>query len=215
MTYRRVLAPLALLLLAAACAGTNMRDSWVAPNFQKASIKKVLVLGIASNTGIRRTYEDDFATTLEGRGYEAIPGYLWVPDATKLDKDAVVARMKEEGVTHVLVTRLVSTQKVEHHAPSSSNVVVTVGVSGYGPAYYGGWTTYYSTAYSDMNSAGYTTVDDVVTLETNLYDASRKPDDAIVWSGHSETWVDGPASGAEIKKVISAIVYRMRADRAL
>lgn len=211
MTYRRAVAALAVILLASACAGTNMRDSWVAPDFQKASVKKVLVLGIAANPGIRRSYEDKFAADLRGRGYEAIPGYLWVPDATKLDKDAVVARMKEEGVTHVLVTRLVSTQKVEHHEASASNVVVTVGVHGYGPGY-GSWSTYYTTGYGDTS---YTTVDDVVTLETNLYDAARKQDDELVWSGHSETWVDGPATESKIKSVISAIVYRMRADKVL
>jgi hypothetical protein len=63
-------------------------------------------------------------------------------------------------------------------------------------------------------SPGYTTVNDVVTLETNFYDAAKEKD-ALVYSGQSETWTDQAQSGSKIDSVISAVVYAMRQKRVL
>jgi len=194
------------------CAGTKIVASWVAPDHHKESVKKIFVLAVAANMSIRRSYEDEFAKRLKERGYEAIPGYLWAPDSIKLDKDALVARMHKEGVTHVLVTRLVSSKKIE--TQEQPTAVVSVGVSPYGPGWYGGWSTYYSVGYSSAVTETVTTMKDVVTLETNVYDTSRKEDDAIIWTGHSETWVDAPSSG-KVNEVISALIARMHEEKVL
>ena len=187
-----------LVLLAGAaalmvsCSSTKIVHSWAAPGATKATVKKVLVLGISSNPSLRRTYEDTFAVELEKLGYKTVSGYLWAPDAANLDRDAITAKIRAEGVTHVLVTRLVRAKDVEtYHAPT------TVGVSyGYGPGYYGGWGSYYSMGYGAVVEPGYTTVDTVVTLETNFYDASKEKD-ALVWSGESATWTDQAQTGVE------------------
>ena len=198
----------------AACSSTKMVHSWTAPGFTKATVKKVLVLGVSPNPLLRRLYEDAFAVELEKLGYKAVSGYLWAPDATNLDKDAIIARIKAENVTNVIVTRIVSTKEVAtYHAPTVT-VGVGYGYGGYGPAYYGSWSSYYSTGYAAVMDPGYTTVNDVVTLETNFYDAAREKD-ALVWSGESETWLDQTRSGKKVDGVISAIVYRMRASRVL
>jgi len=202
---------LAGTILAAACSTTKMVHSWSAPGFTKESVKKVLVLGISPNASLRRTYEDTFSVELEKMGYQAVSGYLWIPDATQLDREAIIARIKKENVTHVLVTRLVNTKDVEtYHAPT----VVGVGYGGYGPGYYGSWSSYYSVGYTTVMDPGYTTVDTVVTLETNLYDASREKD-ALVFSGESQTWTDQAQSGSKIDSVIYKLVYEMRAKRVL
>jgi len=92
-----------------------------------------------------------------------------------------------------------------YHAPT------TVGVSyGYGPGYYGGWSSYYSAGYGAVIEPGYTTVDTVVTLETNFYDASKEKD-ALIWSGESATWTDQAQTGSKINSVVHALVYDMRA----
>jgi hypothetical protein len=211
----RLLRPMGLagaaLILAGSCSATKVVHSWRAPGFDKAAIKKVLVLGVSPNPAIRRTYEDTFSVELEKLGYQAVSGFLWAPDATNIDRDAVVARIRAEHVTHVLVTRIVKVQEVaSYHAPTT----VGVGYGGYGPAYYGSWSSYYAVGYSTVVSPGYVTVDNVVELETNLYDAS-KTDDALVWSGQSQTWTDQAQSGSKIDDVISALVYQMRAQKVL
>ena len=203
------------LVLVASCASTNVTKSWTAPGFNKKSVKKVLVLGVSGNQLLRRLFEDTFAVELEKLGYQAVSGYLWAPDATNLDKDAIIARMKAENVTNVIVTRLVSLNEVvSYSGPTVAVGVGYGGYGGYGPAYYGSWSTYYATGYTAVVDPAYSTVNDVVTLETNLYDASREPD-ALVWSGTSETWTDQSRSGKKIGSGISAIVYRMRASRVL
>jgi hypothetical protein len=203
------IAAVAVALLAS-CSATKIVHSWSAPGFSKATVKKVLVLGVSPNPSLRRTYEDTFSVELEKLGYQAVSGYLWAPDASNLDRDAIVARIRKEGVTHVLVTRLVKAKDVEtYHAPT------TMGVSyGYGPGYYGGWSSYYSYGYGAVVSPGYTTVDTVVTLETNFYDASKEKD-ALVWSAESATWTDQAQSGSKIDSVVHALVYEMRAKGAI
>jgi hypothetical protein len=200
----------AAVALLASCSATKIVHSWSAPGFSKAGVKKVLVLGVSSNPALRRTYEDTFSVELEKLGYQAVSGYLWAPDAANLDRDAIVARIRKENVTHVLVTRLVKAKDVEtYHAPT------TVGVSyGYGPGYYGGWSSYYSYGYGAIVEPGYTTVDTVVTLETNFYDASKEKD-ALVWSAESATWTDQAQSGSKIDSVVHTLVYEMRAKGAI
>jgi hypothetical protein len=206
----------AAVLAAAALACTTRTEvvtSWAAPGANKATVKKVLVLGISKDNGIRRTYEDGFALKLGEMGYHAIPGYRWVPDAAQFNRDEVAARVKAEGVTHVLITRLVGTKTVT--TETAPTVVAGYGYAPYGPGWYGSWGTYYAGGYGAVVSPGYTTVNDVVTLETNFYDASKEADN-LVWTGQSETWIDqsGP-SQKKVGSVIGALVYEMKAKKVI
>jgi hypothetical protein len=207
---RRMALAGAAAILVAACAATKVVHSWSTPDFDKANVKKVLVLGISPNTALRRTFEDSFSVKLENLGYQAVSGYLWAPDATKLDRDAIMAKIREEHVTHVLVTRVLDTKEVVTYHPPTT---VAVGYGGY-PGYYGSWSSYYTVGYGVVMDPGYTTVNDVVTLETNFYDASKEKD-ALVYTGQSDTWTDQAQSGSKIDSVISAVVTEMRRKSVL
>jgi hypothetical protein len=90
-----------------------------------------------------------------------------------------------------------------------------VGYAPYGPRYYGGWGSYYSVGYSTMVSPGYVYTNDVVTLETNFYDAAKEQD-ALLWTGQTETTLSpSDAAGSKIASVIQAVVYNMRAKGVL
>jgi len=211
-SVRAAVAVAAAGVMLACAAKTQMVTSWAAPGANKQSVKRVLVLGISQDDSIRRTFEDDFVGKFLSLGYYAIPGYKWVPDASKFDKDALAARIKQEGITNVLVTRLVGKQTVV----TSTGPTVVAGYGGYapyGPGWYGGWGSYYSMGYSAaVVSPGYTTTNDVVTLETNFYDAAKETE-ALIWSGQSQTTID-PTAGdrqSRIASVINAVVYEMRA----
>lgn len=212
MTAARTLAAAILALALSGCTThTEMITSWAAPGASKANVKKILVLGISQDTSTRRTFEDDFAGKLKAKGYEAVPGYTWVPDAAKLDQAALAQQIKAEAVTHVLVTRLVGKKAVATEVPA------TVTYAPYGPGYYGSWGTYWSYGYGTVYSPGYTTVNDVVTLETNLYDATKPEKDSLVWSGQSETWTDPTPtpSKSKIDSVIDKILYEMRLKKVV
>jgi len=195
-----------------ACSATTMVTSWKAPGASKATVKKVLVLGVSNTDSLRRTYEDDFAAELSKLGYLAVASYNWAPDASHLDEGALAARIKAEGVTNVLVTRLVGKKEV---TTITAPTYAGVGYAPYGPRYYGGWGSYYSVGYTTMVSPGYAITNDVVTLETNFYDAS-KGTDALLWSGQTETTLSpSDAAGSKIASVIQAVVYNMRAKGVL
>jgi hypothetical protein len=211
-----VLVATAALVLGCA-AKTQMMTSWSAPGASKKNVKRVLVIGVSQDDSIRRTFEDDFVGRFLSLGYYAVPGYKWFPDASKFDKDAIAAKLKEEGFTNVLVTRLVGKNSVT----TTTGPTVVAGYGGYapyGPGWYGGWGSYYTMGYSTAYvSPGYTTTTDVVTLETNFYDATKEQD-ALLWSGQSQTNIDPTAGGqrqSTIDSVIGTVVYEMRAKNII
>jgi len=210
-TLRRFSLAMAAMALVSGCVSTKLVHTWAMPGFDKASVKKVLVFGVSPNIALRRSYEDSFSVELEKLGYQTVSGYLWAPDSAHFDRDAIIAKIKEKGVTHVVVTRLVDVKEVEtYHAPTT----VGVGYGGYGPGYYGSWSSYYSVGYSTVVSPGYTTVDKVVTLETNFYDA-EKAEKGLIWSGESATWTDQGQTESKVNEVIHALVYQMRAQKVI
>ncbi len=197
------------LALVASCASKKAATSWTATGFTKKSVRKVLVLGVSDNPLLRRLYEDTFAVELEKLGYETVSAYLWAPDAAKLDKDALLGRMKAEHVTSVVVARVVPWDDV-----SATRGPTVAADAVHGPAYYGSWSTYYETSYAAADDPADATGKAVVTLETNLYDASG-PKDALVWSGTSRIWTDRSRPEKKIGSRVSSIVSRMKSARVL
>lgn len=203
---------IALVSLAAAggCAPTTrMLTSWSAPDFRQGSVEKVLVLAVARDVSIRRSYEDTFVRTLEKHGYAAVPSYLWIPEMPKeLDKALIAQKVKENGVTHVLATRLVDQKTVRTYTPPS---YATVGVAPYYPGWYGSYYSYWSVGYSTVMTPGSVTEEQVVSLETNLYDASEEK---LIWTGITETWISSTPS-QNVDAVIDKVVYELRAKGIL
>ena len=208
----RALPTVALALGALACASsTKMLQSSTTPDFRQGSVKKVFVVGVARNELLRRIYEDSFVADLKKDKVEAEPGYKRIPDPDpkKIDKDAVAAGLRKDGFTHVLVTRLVSVEDRETYHPPST-MTVGVGFGGY-PGYYGGWYPYMSMSYGYVTSPGYTTVNTVVGLETNIYDLETQK---LVWTGLTQSWIDTSAE-KEIPKVIYAVLWDLRSKKVI
>jgi hypothetical protein len=200
---------LGFVLLGASCAPTTkMVTSWSAPDYQPGSVKKILVAGVARDASIRRVYEDRFVKKLKGLGYEAVASYLWVPDLSAVDKEAIKARVVQEGVTHVLATRLVDQKTVETYVPPTT---VATPVAPYYPTWYGSYYSYWSTGWSYSTSPGYVTQETVVSLETNLYNAG---DEALIWTGLTETWIwESPSDN--IEPVIQKTMTELRSKKIL
>ncbi len=201
-----VSAALALTALAACAPTVKMLSSWKAPTFQEGSVKKVLVLGIAPDSALRRQFEDVFAAEFRARKVDSVPGYPWFPEPRTVAKDAAAEKVKAEHVSHVVVTRIVDKKSVQEYHPP---VVMTAGV-GY-PGYYGSWGSYWSVGYSTAVSPGYISNKDVVCLETNVYEVATG---AMVWTGMTETWVEGEPH-QNVDAVIRRVVYELRQARII
>src|SRR5512139_3135624 len=91
-------------LLVACAPKTKLLSSWTAPDFRQGTVKKVFVIGVAPDSGMRRLFEETFVKSIEDMKYAAVPGYLWIPDPDPkvVDRDAIEKRLREEGFTHVL-----------------------------------------------------------------------------------------------------------------
>jgi hypothetical protein len=191
-------------LIAAGCAATtNFVSSWKEPTFQKGTVKKVFVIGAARDLSVRRRFEDAFSLKLWELNIDAVQSYKWFPelDPAKIDKDATATKLREQGFTHVLVSRLVDKKTVQTYVPPTT---VGMGVGPGYPGYYGGWYPYMSTVYT--TSPGYVTTDQVYSIETNFYQVDKE---AIAWSGLTETTVSSSTTG-NIEKFVGTIVYKMR-----
>jgi Domain of unknown function (DUF4136) len=209
---RAALVTIGLALGMLGCASsTKMLSSSTTPDFRPGSVKKVFVVGVAQNNSLRRVFEDSFVNDLKRDKYDGEASYTRIPDPDpkKIDKDAVAAALVKDGFTHVLVTRLVSVEDRETYVPPTT-MAVGVGYGGYG-GYYGGWYPYMSMSYGYVTSPGYTTVDRVVCLETNIYDLATQK---LIWTGQTETWVDKSAEDS-VRKVIYAVTWDLRAKKVI
>jgi len=200
---------LAVGAVAVACSSTSVKvvRSWVDPEMARGNVKKVFVIGVAENDTLRRAYEDTCVGFLKDLKYEAVPGYTLVGDPAQVDKDKVKAQLQQDGVTHVLVSRVVHREDVEEYHPPS---YMTVGYAGY-PGYYGGWNSYYAVGYSTVASPGYTSVKTVLSVESNLYDVNTEK---MVFTGLSQAYPGGDPA-ATVNKYIQSLLYEMRAKGAL
>ena len=162
-----------------ACASTTVDTVWKNDNYQ-AKLKKVLVIGVAKTPSGRRFFEDEFVRQLKTGGTNAIASYTVMPSDREISKDELLPIIGEQSIDSVLIARLVDKKTVETYVPGSS----------YAPpsSYYRGWHGHYSRSYGYMYSPGYTVTNEVVVIETNLYETK---DEQLIWSAISETFIEG------------------------
>ena len=192
-------------LILGCSSSTQFSASWTNPDYlDPTPPKSILVIGVAENQANRRMYEAALAQRLEEHGVTAYQSVMLLPTSEKLQKEDVVAAVKEKNIDAVLVTRVLDINRQKNYVPPSTTVYSAY--PGYGHAYYGSYYGYYHHSYSVVTSPGYTYTDVTVILETNLYDASNE---SIAWSGQSATFnpedvheVIGPTAKLIVNKLI-------------
>jgi hypothetical protein len=202
----RVVAALALLSLASCAANTELTSSWSDPGLGGKTFTNLVVVGVAKENTMRRTFEDDFVKDLQSRGIKAAASYTLAGEG-QLDKDAFEAKLKEIGADGVIVTRLVDQKTVQTYYPPTYSTMAAPS------AYYGGWYGYYSMGYTYESSPGYVANDQVYRLETNLYDVDAVK---LAWSGLTETTLmSGSAPDTEIQPLIATLVAAMEQKKVI
>jgi len=186
------------IMTSCATTSTKMKNVWRDNNYA-GKIKKVLVIGVIKRPGIKRIFELEMAKQLETRGIEAIAGNLVLPHDKKADKDLIVSRLKELNADGVLIASLISRKTVEQYIPGD----VYYGRAHYiPPPHYRGMHSYYSRSHGIVHSPGYTLKNEVVIVETNLFEAGSEQ---LVWSALSETFVEGD-SDKLIKSFVEVMI---------
>ena len=134
-------------MLMGCAANTQLTNVWTDPAFQTNSLKKLMVIGVAQNSGVRRTFEDQFAAALQQQGVGAVASYAAVGDGP-LDSASVVSALLQHGCDGVFLTRLIDKQTVDTYYPPTTTYVSAPS------SYYGGWYGYYSMGYAYTSSPG-------------------------------------------------------------
>jgi hypothetical protein len=117
--------------------------------------------------------------------------------------NSISSKMKDLGIDAVLITRLVDKKTVDTYVPGRTHYAP--------PAYYGNWSGYYRASYGAAYEPGYTVRDEVVVLETNVYDVSTEK---LIWSAISETFVEG-SDEKLIKELIKLITDNLSKQNVL
>jgi hypothetical protein len=173
-------APLAVCILVVAavafggCASTSLVSQWKSPAFSGPPLKKVLVVGVSSQPGPRRIFEDEFSAALKAAGVSAVPSYTVIPQDGQAEQAVLDQAVKDVGAEGVLITRLVSREQKTEVTPGFYQPVPTMGMYGW---YSSAWVGYYEppTVYQY----------DVVTADTSVYSVNAG---TLLWSGTTETF---------------------------
>jgi hypothetical protein len=104
---------IACALLLAACASTTVDGTWTRAEFGGTRIDgPILVVGVARDETVRRTYEDDMVAKLAARGLTALRSYEGV--AGTLDRDShekLLAAARGAGARYLLSTAVIGRER--------------------------------------------------------------------------------------------------------
>ena len=124
----------------ASCASTQLVHQWSNPAYTSLSFKRVMVIGVTKQAGIRRTFEDEFVAQLKAAGVNATPSYLYIPQDGPVGEAVLKQALKEAGADAVMITRLVRVQKKTEIAPGYYPPDPAMAVH---PLYTTAWNDYY------------------------------------------------------------------------
>jgi hypothetical protein len=187
--------------VAVVSCGTSMKvtSSWKDPGYSGTPFQKILVVGLSRKETVRRTFESEFVTQLGKHGVSSVPSATTLPAGSEKDRELLKQTLVAGGYDGVIVTRLVDMTKETTYVPGTA----------YAPSpYYGGFYSYYYTAYPAVYDPGYLVESTIVQIETNLYDIRSEK---LVWSGISEV-VDPQADTQDIRSFSIMVGERMAKD---
>jgi hypothetical protein len=207
---RRAVATCALLagltLGPGGCASTRITAAWSDPAYPGPPFRRILVVGVTPESAVRRVFEDEFVRALQGAGVEAVASYTLLPE----DGPAALERLKDavehERADGVLVTRVVGVDRRTEYSPGYVTAAPGIAWSHSLYGYYGAaWAFYEPPVVREY---------EVVTLETNLWEARNPRDDGhLVWSVSTETFA--PEDTRKETEELATILIRELRQRGL
>jgi hypothetical protein len=181
-----------LAFLLGACApNTEVIDSWKDPNIGPQRYQKILGVFISQDASLRRAGEDQLAKRLPN----VVPSHSVLPEDATRDRDKARAWITQQGFDGVVIMRPVKVDKETTYVPGSSYVV---------PAGYGSMYGYWGTGWGYAYDPGYVRQDEVVMVETNVYNVS---DAKLVWASRTKSY--NPES---VRQLVDEIVDQTAAE---
>lgn len=191
---------LAFLALTTSCASTKTMHVWKDDQYNQR-LQKVLVIAVTEEEYMRDHFENVLAENLEARGVAAIPSNKIFPQSgAKLDREVIVAKVREMGIGNVLVGRSVSKREVSQLIPGGTYYVPV--------DYYNDWYGYYRDSFVAVGGA-YDA--EFFNFVTNVYDARSEK---LIWSYLAQIKVEGSKQGA-INPFIDVLMKQLQDNKLL
>jgi hypothetical protein len=191
---------LIVCLVLAACASTKLVNQWSNPAYTALSIKKVMVIGVARQSSIRRSFEDEFVNQLKAVGVDAVPGYQYIQEEGQVGEERLRQAVAQAKTDAVIITRLVKREEKTQVTPGFYQPPAGLGFYGW---YSAGWVGYYEPPRVYQY--------DVYTSETSLYDTVKNQ---VVWTGTAETTAPGDID-KEIKNYAEIMIRALKEKKLI
>jgi len=186
------------------CASTTLTSVWKDDNYRIGNIHKILIIVFSEKPAVRRFFEDQFKSQMAPFAIDAVSSYTVIPDENLWKEDVLAVRAEDLGIDAVLMTQLVDKKTVQSYVqPETTDMDPS--------SYSVGWPAHHYSYPRNTAMQGYTVENDVLSLETNLYDAKTN---RLIWSAFSSTITEG-AKDEYIKSFISVIMKRLSDDKIL
>lgn len=188
---------LAVVAVTGACTTTRPTAEWRDQNYQGGTFDNILIVGVANQETVRRSFENTFVDQLKKENAAATASFAVMPLETRPTEETIRAVIADIKFDSVLFTHLVGVEEEDVYHPPSYNTHPYSGMYGY-HGYVGGY----------VYEPGYYTKHQTVRLETILYDTQTEQ---IVWSMQSET-IDPNSEKALIDAKIKVVIQRLKAQ---
>jgi hypothetical protein len=162
------------------CATTSFNTIWKDESYQ-GRMTNILVMAVSKQSIRKRFFEDEFVRQLNARGVSATQSYNVFPSDSMLDKNLIISKITDMGIDTFLITRMVDKKTVETYVPGTVYDFTP-------PRAHRSWHGYYASSYGAIYEPGYTIKNEVVVLETSLYDAKSEE---LIWFAMTETFIEG------------------------
>jgi hypothetical protein len=190
---------LVLALAAAGCASARVIHEWRNPELASPPrFKKIMVIGISQQPGIRRSFEDEFVLRLKAAGADAVPSYRFITEDGPVEEPRLREAVAQAGADATLVTRLL---RVEQKYQVSPYYYPPAPGFGFYRGYMGAWGGYYEPQVYPY---------EVYVSETSLYDTAKNE---LVWSGTVETTPTGVSK--DIARYVEAVIEALQKQNLL
>lgn len=182
---------IAIVAVVLGCTTAKPVLEWRDPTYQGGKFDNILIVGVADQASVRRTFEDTFVDRLQEAQVKAVASFTAIPGEARPAEANIKAAVKDGRFEAVLLTHLVGVEQKEIYHP---------------PTYSGGFYGYYGFVRGYAYEPGYTSQQKTVKLETNLYDAKTEK---LVWSMQTATINPGNEKKL-IEAKIKTVVKRLK-----
>jgi hypothetical protein len=181
---------LMIVAMVLGCTTAKPVLEWRDTDYHGGSFDNILIVGVAGQESVRRTFEESFVNRLREEQVNAVASFVAIPGEARPAEANIRAAVKDGRFDAVLLTHLVGVEQKEIYHP---------------PTFSGGFYGHYGFVRGYAYEPGYTSRQKTVKLETNLYDVKTEK---LVWSMQSATV--NPSSEqklieAKIKTVVACL----------